>query len=535
MCIRCVSKSKAVRLLSSWGAGSAPCALARALGGAEAQAPRAAGVRLYSSMPQPAEQHGGNVNELEGKVAHPTLLNADLLKAQYAVRGELYNKALELQKQGRELIFTNVGNPQQLGQQPITFNRQVLSLMAAPFLLDNPAVTSLYPKDAIERARKLHKTFGSVGAYTDSRGNPGVRQEVADFIQARDGYPANPDHIFLTDGASVAVRLLLNALIRDSGDHILVPIPQYPLYSASIQLYGGTLLPYNLKEQTGWSMDLNEITRTVHDARNRGACVRALVFINPGNPTGQCLTEDNLRDLVKFAHNEKVVLMADEVYQPNVYQDEKPFVSAKKVLGDLGAPYSDSVELASFHTVSKGVLGECGLRGGYVELTNFHPGTVDELYKAVSINLSPNTMGQVAMSLMVNTPQPGSESHAQWKREHDEGLASLRRRAHAMTDGFNALEGVSCTFTEGAMYSFPRLHLPPKAIAAAKAAGKTPDTFYCLQLLEATGIVTVPGSGFGQEEGTFHLRTTILPPEEKIGEFVKLFQDFHKGFMAKYT
>ena len=161
-------------------------------------------------------------------------------------------------------------------------------------------------------------------------------------------------------------------------------------------------------------------------------------------------------------------------------------------------PLPCSVELASFHTVSKGVLGECGLRGGYVELTNFHPGTVDELYKvrwgwgwggwmavlrqvgarswrvgqaqpnapltpphpirppapscqAVSINLSPNTMGQVTMSLMVNPPQPGSESYAQWQREHDEGLASLRRRAHAMTDGFNALDGVTCTFTEGAM------------------------------------------------------------------------------------
>lgn len=83
-------------------------------------------------------------------------------------------------------------------------------------------------------------------------------------------------------------------------------------------------------------------------------------------------------------------------------------------------------------------------------------------------------------------------------------------------------------------YSFPRLHLPPKAIAAAKAAGKTPDTLYCLQLLEATGIVTVPGSGFGQEEGTFHLRTTILPPEEKIAGFTKLFADFHKSFMAQY-
>lgn len=190
-------------------------------------------------------------------------------------------------------------------------------------------------------------------------------------------------------------------------------------------------------------------------------------------------------------------------------QDDKPFVSAKKVLGDLGGPYADSVELASFHTVSKGVLGECGLRGGYVELTNFHPGTVDELYKvrgwwgwgggggegeawrapdslrrnsrhaqscpcligwpvqrtclcrrpapappraqAVSINLCPNTVGQVGVSLMVNPPKAGEESFEEWKREQEEGLASLRRRAHAMTDGFNALEGVTCTFTEGAM------------------------------------------------------------------------------------
>lgn len=538
MCILCLGKSSALRagarqLLGTGG----PCALSKASGGAATleQATKAVGTRFFSSaMPEPAHDAPAP-NELEGKVAHPSLLNPDLLKAQYAVRGELYNKALELQKQGRDLIFTNVGNPQQLGQQPITFNRQVTALVAAPMLIDHPSAASMFPKDVLARARKLNGMFGgALGAYTDSRGNAGVRQEVADFIEQRDGYPANPEHIFLTDGASVAVRLLLNALIRDSADSILVPIPQYPLYSASIQLYGGTLLPYNLKEASGWSMDFNEITRDVQAARNRGTNVRGMVFINPGNPTGQCLSEANLRDLVRFAHKEKVVLMADEVYQPNIYQDEKPFVSAKKVMGDLGAPFSSEVELASFHTVSKGVLGECGLRGGYVELTNFHPGTIDELYKSVSINLSPNTVGQLTMSLMVNPPKPGDESYELWKKEHDEGLASLRRRAHAMTDGFNALEGVTCTFTEGAMYSFPRLHLPPKAIAAAKAAGKTPDTLYCLQLLEATGIVTVPGSGFGQEEGTFHLRTTILPPEEKIAGFTKLFADFHKSFMAQY-
>ena len=428
-----------------------------------------------------------------------------------------------------------MGNPQQLGQSPVTFNRQVLSLLAAPFLFDHPLVDQMFPKDAIARAKKLNAHFGgAIGAYTDSRGSLGVRKEVAEYIQRRDGHPSNPDHIFLTDGASVAVATVLQATIRDENDAILVPIPQYPLYSATIQKCGGTLLPYGLKEEAGWSMDLEEVRASIHEARAKGTNVRAIVFINPGNPTGQCLTEGNLRDLVKLAAEEGLVLCADEVYAPNVYQTEKPFVSAKKILGDLGEPYTSTVELASFHTVSKGVLGECGLRGGYVELTNFHPGTVDEMYKMVSINLAPNTVGQATMSLMVNPPQPGDESYESYKAEMDEGLESLKRRAHVMTDAFNSLEGVTCNFTEGAMYSFPRLHLPPKAVAAAKAAGKTPDTFYCLALLEETGIVTVPGSGFGQEEGTFHMRTTILPLEDKIAEFVEKFVSFHTKFMAKY-
>lgn len=417
----------------------------------------------------------------------------------------------------------------------MTFNRQVLSLVSAPFLFDHPLVSKMFPADAIARAKKINTMFGgAVGAYTDSRGAAGVRKEIAEFIERRDGYPSNPDNIFLTDGASVSVRYVLNAAIRDENDAILVPIPQYPLYSASIQLYGGQLLPYDLKEKDGWGMDIEAIRKSIHEARENGTNVRAIVFINPGNPTGQVLTADGLKELVKLAHEEGLVLLADEVYQPNIYTDDKPFVSAKKVLGDLGEPYASTVELASFHTVSKGVLGECGLRGGYVEFTNFHPGTIDEMYKVASVNLSPNTVGQVTMSLMVNPPQPGDESYEQYNKEMTEGLESLKRRAHVMTDAFNALEGVTCNFTEGAMYSFPCLHLPPKAIEAAKAAGKSPDTFYCLALLEETGIVTVPGSGFGQEPGTFHMRTTILPPEPRIADFVQRFKKFHEGFMAKY-
>ena len=508
--------------------------------GAEALVP----ARGYSAQAQPADA-AGQVNRKEGKVLHPDLINENIKKAQYAVRGELYNRAVQLAAEGKEIMYTNgerggaqglgatadpacrppppllllpplplpalegwtprgvdcppdtsaspppslpprpaVGNPQALGQKPLTFNRQVTALLAAPFLMDHPLVGQMFPPDVITRAKAILKFFGGAcGAYTDSRGAPGIRKEIAEFIQERDGYPANPEvrqrgraagrvrglglagqvrqlearpgrsgplgmslpfptpnpsnppsppapscpqHIFITDGASVAVRYMLNALISGPQDAILVPIPQYPLYSAAIQLYGGQLLPYELKETSGWSMDLEEIRRSVREARARGVNVRALAFINPGNPTGQCLTADNLADLVRFAHDEGVVLLADEVYQPNIYQDEKPFVSAKSVMSRLGAPYAASVELASFHTVSKGVLGECGLRGGYVELCNFHPGTIDELYKVASVNLCPNTIGQAALSMMVNPPRPGDASYAQYQAEKDEGLASLR-------------------------------------------------------------------------------------------------------------
>jgi glutamate--glyoxylate aminotransferase len=113
-------------------------------------------------------------------------------------------------------------------------------------------------------------------------------------------------------------------------------------------------------------------------------------------------------------------------------------------------------------------------------------------------------------------------------------LESLRKRAHLMTDGFNACVNVECNFTEGAMYSFPLIRLPTRAVEAAKKAGKAPDVFYCLKLLEATGISTVPGSGFGQKEGTFHMRTTILPSLEEMPAVMASFKKFNDAFMADY-
>lgn len=469
------------------------------------------------------------------KVLDPDNINSNVRKLSYAVRGELYIRASELQKEGKKIIFTNVGNPHALGQKPLTFPRQVMALCQAPFLMEDPNVNLLFPSDAIERAKHyLTMTSGGLGAYSDSRGLPGIRQEVAEFLLKRDGYPGDPELIFLTDGASKGVMQLLNALIRDERDGVLCPIPQYPLYSAAIQLFGGTLVPYYLDEESNWGLDTREIRKQVADARNKGITVRALVFINPGNPTGQCLSESNLRDLIDFCYRENIVLLADEVYQRNIYQDERPFISAKKVMMDMGYPYSKEVELISFHTVSKGFLGECGQRGGYFEMTNIHPETVDELYKVASISLSPNVPGQIFIGLMVNPPKPNDISYPLYASESKSIMESLRRRARMMTDGFNSCTNIVCNFTEGAMYSFPKVRLPPAAIAEAKNAGKAPDVFYCLKLLEATGISTVPGSGFGQKEGTFHMRTTILPSVEDMPGIMAMFKKFNEDFMSQY-
>jgi glutamate--glyoxylate aminotransferase len=379
-------------------------------------------------------------------------INENMKKTRYDVRGEIYLAAVKRTQEGKEVIYTNVGNPQALGQVPLTFCRQVMSLLMAPFIMDNPEVHKLFAPDAIARAKLyLSKLNGGLGAYSDSRGNPFIRQEIANFISSGSGSPSSPENIFISNGASECVRMILYALIRGPSDGIMVPIPQYPLYSASITLYGGELVPYYLDEDNGWALDVAEMQRSIDAARAKGICVRAFVFINPGNPTGQCLSEKNLQDLVKFCHQNKLVMMADEVYQENIYNPERPFVSSRKVLATMAEPYRSGVELVSFHTVSKGAYGECGLRGGYMEMHNFDPAVVDEMYKIASINLCPNVPGQVALGLMVNPPKPGDHSHRQFTEEKGALLESLKRRARMITDAFNSMEGVVCQETEGTL------------------------------------------------------------------------------------
>ncbi|XP_048335763.2 alanine aminotransferase 2 [Ziziphus jujuba] len=471
-------------------------------------------------------------------------INPKVVKCEYAVRGEIVTLAQRLQEELQaksgshpfdEILYCNIGNPQSLGQQPITFFREVLALCDHPIILDKSETQGLFSADSIERAWQILDQIPgrATGAYSHSQGTKGLRDTIAAGIEARDGYPANSNDIFLTDGASPAVHMMMQLLICSGKDGILCPIPQYPLYSASITLHGGTLVPYYLDESAGWGLEISELKKQLEEAKSKGVDVRALVVINPGNPTGQVLAEDNQRQIVEFCKKEGLVLLADEVYQENVYVPDKKFHSFKKISRSMGYGESD-LSLVSFQSVSKGYHGECGKRGGYMEVTGFTADIREQIYKMASVNLCSNISGQILASLVMSPPKVGDESYESYSAEREGILSSLAIRAKALEDAFNNLEGVTCNKAEGAMYLFPRIELPQKAIKAAEAANKAPDAFYCIQLLNATGIVVVPGSGFGQVPGTWHFRCTILPQEDKIPAIVNRLTDFHKGFMDTY-
>ena len=169
-----------------------------------------------------------------------------------------------------------------------------------------------------------------------------------------------------------------------------------------------------------------------------------------------------------------------------------------------------------------------------MEVTGFSADVREQIYKVASVNLCSNISGQILASLVMNPPEVGDESYESYTAEKDGILSSLARRAKALEEAFNNLEGVTCNRAEGAMYLFPRLYLPRKAIDAAKAVNKAADAFYAHRLLEATGIVVVPGSGFGQVPGTWHIRCTILPQEEKIPAIITRLKAFHEKFMEEY-
>lgn len=456
--------------------------------------------------------------------------NPNVIEMEYAVRGPIPMRAAELRQQGMRTIPCNIGNPQALGQRPLSYYRQVLSLLEDPSRVERErgeaGPISDYVLDLGQRM--LAQLEVGVGAYTDSKGPAFIRQAVARFIDARDGVPgaggvpSDPEAIFLTNGASEGARFILEILISGPQDGIMIPIPQYPLYSATIKRCGGVQVDYHPDEESGWTLSRAALEESYERATSRGVKVKGIVVIHPGNPTGAILPEPSVRELLDFADERGLVVIADEVYQDNVYGAE--FVSFAKVLGEREIP------LFSLHSVSKGFHGECGHRGGYAELRNppriagSELGFADLMLKMASVSLCSNTIGQVLTYLMVSPPEEGSEPWPLYVQERDGILKALEEKATMIKAAFREMEGVRCFGRIGAMYLFPRLERLPRG---------TGDFEYCMSLLEETGLCTVNGSGFGQREGTHHLRIAFLPDMELLQQVLPRWIEFHNGYVGR--
>ena len=519
--------------------------------------PTVTSMRVWRTLLSPRTMTNPKVLSLES-------INQNVRNVEYAVRGSVPIHAAELEAQLEEgsgnlpfdsIVWSNIGTPQQqpnLAQPPLTFWRQVAALVELPTLLDSPDLPqpvrdTLFPLDTQQRARELLDCFGSVGAYTSSKGSPRVRRSVCEFVEARDGYPEHIENVYLTSGASAGVSLLFQILFSGRTHGVLIPIPQYPLYSAMLSLLDVDPLHYPLDSERSWIPEMNKVEECIEDAKSRRVDPRAIVVINPGNPTGACMSREEIRNVLRLAHREGLVVFADEVYQTNIYQHDHPFVSFRKVLLDMATSadatereISSSVPLVSLHSISKGFTGECGRRGGYFELTNFPEDVEAEINKLASVHLCPPVQGQVGVDLLVRPPREGDPSYELFQHESSSILSTMKERSERMASSFSKLPGVTIEPAMGAMYLYPKINLPGGAVCRAADIGRKPDEMYCLELLDATGICVVPGSGFGsipkpRDDGSVDafFRTTVLA--KQTDQFIERFGKFHRQFLEQYS
>ncbi|CAH3182199.1 unnamed protein product [Porites evermanni] len=340
---------------------------------------------------------------LEMEVLTDENISPAFKRIKYGIRGWLEDRTYEIKQElarGESKPFSEVvihlGNPQGMGQPPITFFRQVMALLLCPDLLDDPS----FPQDAKRRAKRiLDDTIGhTISSYTSAQGINVLRQDVANYITQRDSYPANCEDIFLINGGAEGIDVMMGIISTGITEGkgragVMIPIPGYSMYQARLLQHNTHQIFYLLDEDNNWGLNMSELKKKLDGARPH--CLpRALVLINPGNPTGQVLTYEDIQEVIKFCAREKLVLFADEVYQDNVYAEGAQFHSCKKVLRDLGDEYS-GFQLISLHSSAKGYTGECGLRGGYIELVGFNDQLRSRVKTYLSARSCPSTIGQV--------------------------------------------------------------------------------------------------------------------------------------------
>ena len=392
-----------------------------------------------------------------------------LSEVRYEIRGELARRARELEAQGRKQIKLNIGNPGAFG-------------FRAP--------------EHLQRA--IAERIADTDPYTHQQGLPAAREAIAAFYKRRGTPNASPERVFVGNGVSELIDLSLRALLNP-GDEVLLPSPDYPLWSAATILNDGRPVYYRCQPENGFLPDPDEIEQLVSSR------TRAIVLINPNNPTGAAYPRALIERLVAIAAKHRLLLLCDEIYDSILYGDAK-FEPVAPIAGDLPC--------LSFGGLSK-VHRACGWRVGWAVLSG-DPMATGEFHHAMdllgALRLCANVPGQFAIEAALNgadtiTPlcQPGGR------------LFEARR---AVIEAVEASKHLQLVAPAGALYAFP-------AVTGAAAQGFD-DHRFALELLETEDVLVVPGSSFNVPYRN-HFRVTLLPQPEAVREvFVRIERGLHR-------
>lgn len=405
----------------------------------------------------------------------PVHKSAKLNNVLYDVRGPIVDAAKQMEDEGQKIIRLNIGN-------------------LAPFGFDAPEEIQ---QDMI---RNLPESSG----YSDSKGIFAARKAVMHYSQQQGVAGVTLDDIYLGNGASDLITMATNALL-DDGDQLLVPAPDYPLWTASASLSGGKPVHYVCDESNGWMPDLDDI-RTKITPKTKG-----LVVINPNNPTGALYTDSMLEGLVQIAREHDLVLLADEVYDKVLYEDAKHTSLAS---------LSTDVLTLTFNSLSKAYRA-CGYRAGWMVLSGPKDNArdyIEGLNMLANIKLGSNVPGQWA----IQTALGGYQSIHDLVKEG----GRLRRQRDLAYELITAIPGVTCVKPQAALYMFPRLDPAMYPIAD--------DRQFFMELLRATRVMMVQGSGFNYPDHQ-HFRMVFLPHEDDLREALGRVARFLEGWRLRHA
>ena len=397
----------------------------------------------------------------------PIRVAARVNRFSYAIRN-IVAEARRVEAAGRQVRYLNIGDPVAFG-----------------------FTTPLHLISAVERAlRDGHN------GYAPSAGVPAAREAVAAELTAR-GFPVAPDRTFLTAGTSEGIELALGALAEEGSD-VLVPLPTYPLYTAVIGKLGARAVGYRADPSQGWRPDLDHLESLVTPA------TRALVIIDPNNPTGAAYSLSTRQALLGFADRHGLAIVADEVYGDLAYDGP---------VAPLGSLDPDA-PIISLSSLSKAYLAP-GWRAGWMGIGRAP--RLNDVVSAIAKLADGRLCSTVPMQYAVIAALEGDRSHQVAFR------AALEERAAVTVERLNAMPGVRCVAPRAAFYAMPRVALPP--------GGSDHD--YVLALLRATGVLTVYGSGFGLDPGEGFLRIVFLAPPDELAAIFDLMAGFTSDYLRQ--